>query len=359
MFSAAGGNSLRAPGTLSAPALVDSLGGDYPLLAIVGPTAAGKSVLAIEVAVRLHGEVVNCDSVQVYRGFDIGTGKVPPEERQGIPHYLLDTVEPDQVFTAGDYRQEAMRLLAEVKERRKLPIVVGGTGLYLRALLMGLFEGPQRSQALRARLAALGERRGREFLHRLLARLDPAAAARIHPRDTSKAVRAIEVCLLAHQPMSAMLQQGRAGLEGFRVLKIGLRPERRQLAHRINARVERMFASGLLEEARAMLARPDASRIKPLGALGYRQACAVLRGEMTPQDAMRKTQTATRQYAKRQMTWFRREGDICWFEGFGDEPEIQRRILAWLQQVWPGRTRAVLHSSGSGSPLESRKGNVA
>jgi len=323
--------------------MVDALGGDYPLLVIVGPTAAGKSALALALAERLDGEIINCDSVQVYRGFSIGTGKTPPEERRGIPHHLTDTVEPAQVFTAGDYRREALRVLAEVRARGKWPIIVGGTGLYLRALLVGLFDGPPRSEELRARLSALAEHRGREFLHRLLRRLDRKAAARIHPRDTPKIIRAVEVRLLARQPLSAMLERGRVGLQGFRVFKVGLCPDRRQLTQRINARVEQMFAAGLLEETRAMLARPDAGCIKALGALGYRQASTVLGRGLSLEDAVRETQAATRRYAKRQMTWFRREADIVWFAGFGDEAQIQAQVLEQLGQAWPD-------SGGRGAP---------
>ncbi len=305
---------------------------DYPLIAIVGPTAVGKSTLGLELAERLGGEIVNYDSVQVYRGFDIGTGKVPPGERRGIPHHLLDCVEPDQVLTAGDFRREALRVLTSVRQRGKLPILVGGTGLYLRALLLGLFDGPQRSESLRARLRALAERRGREFLHRLLRRLDPATADRMGPRDTQKVIRAIEVCLLSRQPLSALLARGRAGLRGFRVFKIGLNPDRAQVYERINRRVEQMFAAGLREETRGLLARPDVCRgaFKPLGALGYRQACAAVRGETSLEDAVRGTQAATRRYAKRQMTWYRREADVIWFAGSGDDPEIQRQVFNWL-----------------------------
>ncbi len=321
-----------------------------PLLVILGPTAAGKSALALTLAERLHGEIVNYDSVQVYRGFNIGTGKVLPEERRGIPHHLLDIADPDQVYTAGDYRREATRALESIRERRRLPIFAGGTGLYLRALLMGLFEGPTRSESLRARLNLLaacrssqshnGTEPGRpeqvhgsrrpDVLHRLLGRLDPAAAARIHPRDRQKIIRAIEVCLLARQPMSRMLERGRAGLEGFEAIKVGLNPDRARLHHRINRRVECMFTAGLIEETRAQLERWGASRLKPLEALGYRQAWAALRGEISQAEAVRETQAATRQYAKRQMTWFRRETDVTWFAGFGDDREIQRQVLDWL-----------------------------
>lgn len=336
-----------------------SLGGDYPLLAIVGPTASGKSALALALAQHLEGEIINCDSVQVYRGFDVGTGKVPPEERRGIPHHLIDAVEPGELFTAGDYRREALRVLAGVRERGKLPVVVGGTGLYLRALLLGLFEGPERSEDLRARLRASAERRGRQFLPRLLRRLDREAAERIHPRDTPKIIRALEVRFLGRQPMSALLARGRAGLQGFRVFKVGLDPDRKLLAQRINARVQHMFAGGLLEEARAMLARPNAGRIKALGALGYRQACALLRGERSLEEAVRETQGATRRYAKRQMTWFRRETDITWFAGFGDEPETERHVRDWLWQVWFAGVAPAARPACPSLPLEPFEGDKA
>jgi len=338
---------------------VGPLEGDDPLVVIVGPTAAGKSALAIFLAEHWAGEIINCDSVQVYRGFDIGTGKVATAARHGIPHHLLDVVEPGEIFTAGDYRQEARRVLEAVRQRGKLPIVVGGTGLYLRALLEGLFEGPQRSEELRARLAEMARRRGREFLHRLLGRLDAKAAARIHPRDTSKITRALEVCLLAHQPISRMQASGRTALRGFRVLKLGLSPDRQELARRINARVENMFASGLLEEIRAMASRPDAERIKPLGALGYLQAAALLRGEISREEAIRAAQAATRQYAKRQMTWFRRETGVEWFAGFGDDAEIQRRVLDWRVRAWHSAAGPEQRTLACESTLSARNGDSA
>jgi tRNA dimethylallyltransferase len=303
---------------------------EHPLIAIVGPTAAGKSALALALAERLNGEVVNYDSVQLYRNFDVGSGKLPVSERRGVPHHLLDCLEPSDVFTAGDYRREALKVLADLRARVRLPIFVGGTGLYLRALLAGLFEGPVRSEALRERLRTLAERRGREYLHRLLARLDAAAAARIQPRDTQKLIRSLEVCILARQPLSALQARGRAPLEGYGVSKIGLNPPRAELYGRINRRVESMFAAGLMEETHALLRHPDAARIKPLGALGYRQACAVLDGTASREEAVNATQAATRHYAKRQLTWFLREADITWFEGFGDDPDLQVRILETL-----------------------------
>jgi len=322
--------------------VVGALTENPPLVVIVGPTAAGKSALAIALARRFGGEIINCDSVQIYRGFDIGTGKVCGKERGEIPHHLLDIAEPTETFTAGDFRREALRILDELRGRGKLPIVVGGTGLYLRALLMGLFEGPERSELLRARLAEIAERHGREFLHRMLLRLDSTAGARIHPRDTPKIIRALEVCLLARQPISDMHARGRQALEGFRVTKIGLQPERGRLGERIALRAEEMFRNGLLDEVRGMLSRGDASRIKALGAIGYREARALLAGEMTQADAVGRTATATRQYAKRQMTWFRREKDVEWFAGFGDEPSVEREIWTWLQEKLGVRERGAL-----------------
>ena len=318
---------------IDAPITMNPSVGNYPLIAIVGPTAAGKSALALALAERLNGEVVNYDSVQLYRGFDVGSGKLPPAERRGVAHHLLDNLEPAGVFTAGDYRREALKVLADLRPRARLPIFVGGTGLYLRALLLGLFEGPVRSEALRERLRALVERRGREYLHRLLARLDAAAAARIQPRDTQKLIRALEVCILAKQPLSALHARGRAGLKGYLVIKLGLNPPRAQLYDRINRRMERMFATGLMEETQALLNHPDAARIKPLGALGYRQARTVLEGKASREEAISATQAATRHYAKRQLTWFRREADITWFEGFGDDPHVQSRIMETLGRM--------------------------
>ncbi|HVB29450.1 MAG TPA: tRNA (adenosine(37)-N6)-dimethylallyltransferase MiaA [Terriglobia bacterium] len=312
--------------------MVDEIGGDYPLIAIAGPTAAGKSELALCLAGHLGGEVVNYDSVQLYRGFDIGTGKLLPAERKGIPHHLLDCLDPAEPFTAGDFRREAMKALDGIRARGNVPILAGGTGLYLRALLLGLFDGPPRSEALRAELRALADRRGRVFVHRLLMRLDPASAGRVGPRDLQKVVRAVEVCVLARRAISALQARGREALRGYHSFKIGLNPGRDELYARINRRVEQMFAAGLEEETRRMLMRTDAQAIKGLGSLGYRQAAAALRGEITLEDAVRDTQAATRHYAKRQLTWFRREPDMKWFSGFGDDPALQRQAIEALKE---------------------------
>ncbi len=312
---------------------------DYPLVVIVGPTAAGKSALALALAECWDGEVVNFDSMQLYRGFNIGTGKLAPEERRGIPHHLLDSVDPDQVFTAGDYAREAAQALATIRGRAKLPILVGGTGLYLRALLVGLFEGPGRSEPLRARLSKMAERHGREFLHRLLRRLDPETAMKIQPRDAQKNIRAIEVCLLARRPFSALLAEGRTGLQGFRAVKVGLNPDQAVLDRRINARVESMFARGLTEEAQALFEGnkspllEETPRHGPYGSLGYPQAMAAVRGKIKREEAIHETQTATRRYARRQRTWFRREPGVQWFAGCGDDPAIQQDVFNYLAGV--------------------------
>jgi tRNA dimethylallyltransferase len=319
----------------------------YPLVAVLGPTASGKSALAVRIAAAFAGEIINFDSVQVYRGFDVGSGKLPPAERGGIPHHLIDLVEPNATFTAGDYRGEALRALELVRGRGSLPILVGGSGLYLRALLLGLFAGPRRSENLRRRLTELAERRGREFLHRMLLRKDSASAARIHPRDTQKVIRALEVCLLQRESFSTLLGRGREGLKGFHVFKIGLSPPRDELYRRIDARTEHMYASGLVDEVRTALARPCGAGMAPLEALVYRQALAYVQGSVGWETAVRDTQLATRQYAKRQLTWFRREPDVRWFEGFGGEPDVERQVLEWLENVLPTSSLHGLVSASS------------
>ncbi|HEV2424648.1 MAG TPA: tRNA (adenosine(37)-N6)-dimethylallyltransferase MiaA [Terriglobia bacterium] len=308
---------------------------DYPLIVVVGPTASGKSALAVRLALAFGGEVINFDSVQVYRGFDIGSGKLGLEERRGVPHHLLDVAEPGARYTAGEYRRQALKVLEDLRSRRKLPVMTGGTGLYLRALLLGLFEGPARSDELRRRLSGFAERRGREFLHRMLARKDRETAARIHPRDAQKVIRALEVCLVERRRFSDLLREGREGVQGFRALKIGLSPPRAELARRINVRTERMFAGGIMEEVREALGCAGAASI-PLEALGYRQARACVEGTMTHEEAIRDTQAQTRQYAKRQMTWFRREAEVQWFGGFGDDPVIEQQVFRWLASAVAG-----------------------
>ncbi len=292
------------------------------LVVILGPTGSGKSALAIALAQQFGGEVVSCDSVAIYRHFEIGTAKPTSQQRALVRHHLLDVAEPDQAFTAGEYARQARLAIHDIASRQRLPIVVGGTGLYLRALLDGLFPGPQRSEAVRRRLRERVQERGSPYLHRLLVRLDPAVAGKIHPNDVPKVIRAVEVCLASRAPMSQLWEQrGRDPLRGFRVLRIGLNPDREALYARLNQRACQMFDDGLVEETRALVARYGESGT-PLESLGYKQATQLLRGEVTREQALTATQQGHRNYAKRQMTWFRREPEVSWLAGFGDDPAV-------------------------------------
>jgi len=301
------------------------------LVVLLGPTGSGKTALSLTLARRFHGEIVSCDSVAVYRGMDTGTAKPTAEERRAVPHHLIDILPPDACMTAGDYSRLARETLAAMAARHRLPIVTGGTGLYLRALLEGLFAGPQRSEELRERLRLSAERHGPAWLHRLLGRLDRAAAERIHSNDHPKLIRAIEVCLAARQPLTEAWKAGRDSLAGFRIVRIGLDPPRGQLYARIDARAAKMFADGLVHETRRLIGRYGESP-RPFDSLGYRQARGVLRGELTEPDAVAATRQAHRNYAKRQLTWFRREPDVHWFFGFGDEPGISSQAVTLVEQ---------------------------
>ena len=303
-----------------------------PLVAVVGPTASGKSALAVWLAKRLSGEVIACDSTQLYRGFDIGTGKPCRSEREGIPHHLIDALEPEQSATAGGYRHRAMAVLEDLRLRQRLPILTVGTGLYLRALLEGLADAPRRSEELRERLRAEASEHGRGYLHGVLKHLDPESAARISPTDEQKLIRAIEVCLLAKKPLSQVHRDGRVPLQGWRALKIGLLPDREALYQRIHKRTDAMLAGGWLEEVRQLMARGQAENAKPFDFIGYRELRLVVRGEMTLEAARLAIQQATRQYAKRQLTWFRKDPAIHWFPGFGDDAETQRTAVDWLER---------------------------
>jgi len=312
---------------------VASLQAEPLLVVVIGPTASGKTALSVALAERFDGEIVNCDSVAMYREFDIGTAKPTAAERARAPHHLFDCVAPTGHVTAGEYARQAREVLDQIKARGRLPILAGGTGLYLRALLEGLFPGPQRSEELREQLRERVESRGSNYLHRILRRLDRAAAEKIHANDAPKLIRAIEVCLASRREMTDLWQQhGRDPLRGFRILRLGLDPDRQALYERINRRAKEMFRGGLVEETQRLLEEyGDAAG--PLSSLGYKQAVQLLRGELTSEQALQAAQQAHRNYAKRQMTWFRREPEVRWLRGFGDDAEIQSEAVTVTQHA--------------------------
>lgn len=319
----------------SLPGPLSNLSSERPpdplLVAILGPTGSGKTALSLELASRFHGEIVNCDSVAIYREFLIGTAKPTAEEQARAPHHLLDEIEPTAYTTAGEYARKARKVIQEIRERGALPMVVGGTGLYLRALLDGLFPGPERSEELRETLRARVSEKSAAYLHRILRRKDPKAAEKIHANDVPKLIRAIEVSLSGKQPMSQQWERGRDALRGFTILRIGLDPDRALLYERINKRVEKMFAAGLVEETKRLREKyGDAAR--PLETIGYKQAVQHLRGELDLKQAIAAVQQAHRNYAKRQMTWFRREPEVEWIAGFGDDPRVVEQAAGLAQQ---------------------------
>jgi len=316
---------------------MSSAASERPLIAIVGPTGSGKSELALRVAGEFAGEVLNCDSLQIYRYFDIGTAKLKLEARRGVPHHMLDAADPGEPSSAGEFARRGRAVLQEIAARGHLPIVAGGTGFYLRALVDGLFAGPARDDALRARLAER-ERARPGSLHRLLSRFDPGSAGRIHARDVHKLIRAVEVCLLTRRSLSAAFAAGRDTLLGFRALKIGVNPPREALYQRLDERCRWMFENGLIDEVRRILLLGFPPSVKPLESHGYRQALQYLRKELTFQEAVFHAQRNTRRYAKRQWTWFRQEAGLEWFNGFGDEAGVQAAVVA--------RVRAFLGDSG-------------
>jgi tRNA dimethylallyltransferase len=302
-----------------------------PLIVLVGPTASGKTSLAIHLAERFQGEIISCDSVAVYREMEIGTAKPSHEERALVPHHMIDIAWPDEACTAGDYSRQAREALTGITERNHLPIVAGGTGLYLRALIDGLFPAPPQKPGQRERLRNIASTRGPAYLHRILTRLDPAAAANIHPNDVPKAVRAIEVSLAANQPLTEQWQQGRDALTGYRILRLGLNPPRPRLYERINHRAAAMFDRGLIEETDRLIARYGQA-CRPLTSLGYAEASAVLRGDLTREQAVSQAQQGHRNYAKRQLTWFRREPGMHWLEGCGGDSDITDQAIRLVSQ---------------------------
>ena len=299
---------------------------DLPLVAVAGPTGSGKSDLALQIAESFHGEIVSCDSLQVYRHFDIGTAKLPERERRGIPHHLIDIIDPNELFTAGEYARLARATIADISARGRLPILAGGTGFYLLALLDGLFEGPARDQPLRDRLATREARRAGS-LHRILTKLDSASARKIHANDIPKVTRALEVCMLTQRPVSELFTLGRDSLRGYRTLKLGLLPDREVLYPRLDARCAWMFENGLVEEVRGILALGFAAECKPFESHGYKQALQHIRGELNLREAIFYAQRNTRNYAKRQITWFRREQDLVWLKDFGDASAIRETAM--------------------------------
>jgi tRNA dimethylallyltransferase len=301
------------------------------LVAVVGPTASGKSALGLWLAEQLGGEVIACDSTQLYRGFDVGTAKPSEAEQHAVPHHLLDVLSPAEKATAGGYRQMALPVLEDLRRRGRLPIFTVGTGLYLRALLDGLADLPQRSEELRERLRASAADHSPGHLHGVLERLDRAAAQKIGANDAQKLIRAIEICILARKPITEVHQTGRTPLHGWRALKLGLTPPREALYERIHARTEEMLSRGWMDEVRSLLATGLPENVKPFDFMGYRELRSVVRGEMTLEIARAAIQQATRRYAKRQLTWFRNEAGVHWFEGFGHDSKVQNAALLYLR----------------------------
>jgi len=319
---------LDGPSLEALPDLSNSIS---PLLVVVGPTASGKSALSLHLAERFSGEIVNCDSLQVYRGMDIGTAKPSLAERQSLPHFLFDVRNPDQVFTSGEYSRLGRLVLAEVTSRGHLPIVTGGAGFYLKALLEGLFPGPQRSEAVRERLVQLEQRRP-GILHRILTCWDAHTGLRIHSNDTNKLIRALEVMVAERQTLVSAFRKKRKALEGFRILKLGIRPDRGLLRTRICDRSQRIFDEGLIEEVRALRAQGYGPEAKAMESVGYKQAQSYLDQKTGIEEAISDTALRTSQYAKRQMTWFKRDSEIVWLEGFGDDPAVQSLAESHLKK---------------------------
>jgi tRNA dimethylallyltransferase len=325
------------PASLTPPAdapIVERRRPDLPLvLAVLGPTATGKSALALSLAERHGGEIVNCDSTAVYRGFDIGTDKVSDAGRRGIPHHLIDIADPTDEYTAARFAADATRVIRGILERGRLPILCGGTGFYYRALVRGLFPGPAADAALRARLSAIADRRGDAVLHRLLARVDAPSAGRIQPRDRKRVIRALEVYCLTGRPLTAHFADTVAPLDFAEAVAIALRVPAALTAERTARRVDEQFERGLLDEIRGLLARGVPEAARPFGGLVYRQALELLHGVRDEAATRALIAQENRQYARRQLIWFRKEPNLAWFDGPGDSPAVLARVeraLAFL-----------------------------
>lgn len=310
---------------------MSELQSNSPVVAIVGPTASGKSSLAIEVALKLDGEIINCDSVQVYREIQIATAKVPPSERKGVPHHLIDFVSPDVNYTAVEWASEAANKIEEVEKRGRMPLLVGGTGFYLRALRKPFFVSPKTDEQLRRRINALREKHGPEYLHRVLRRLDPRGAEQLFLRDWPRVQRAIEVFLQTGESIFIQREERPEPHESSRRLRIlALNPSREELYKRINERTEAHFQAGLVDEVQTLLARGVPANSNALGAHGYRRVVEHLQGARTLESAVEQTKLDVRHYAKRQLTWFRREEGVEWLNGFGEDPAVLRAVLKSL-----------------------------
>jgi len=300
------------------------------VVAVLGPTASGKSALGLALAERHSAEIINCDSTAVYRGFDIGTDKVPTDAQQGILHHLVDIADPSEVYTAAQYAHDAAAVIREVHARRKIPILVGGTGFYYRALVRGLFPGPGADPALRDRLGRIAARRGPERLHRLLARVDADSAARIMPRDQKRLVRALEVYFATGTPLTAHFAGTRSLIEDCEVAAVALRLPAAETARRVARRVEDQFARGIVDEVRALLARGVPPAARPFGGLVYRQIMELLHGVRDEAATRALIVQENRRYARRQLIWFRKEPTLVWFDGPGELPQVQGSVLRAL-----------------------------
>jgi tRNA dimethylallyltransferase len=301
------------------------------IIAIVGPTASGKSALGIEVALRLGGEIINCDSVQVYQQIEIATAKVPLDERRGIPHHLIDFVSPEVTFTAADWARAAIQTIDEIESRDRLAVLVGGTGFYLRALRQPFFPSPVTDENLRQRLTKIRERHGPERLHRILGKFDSVEAGKLNPRDWPRVQRAIEFYLQTGERISGQrtLRPSPPAM-ATRVRVLALNPPREELYARINQRTEQHFAAGLVDEVSRLLGEGVPAHSSALGAHGYRRVVEYLQGQRSLQSAIEQTKLDVRHYAKRQLTWFRREPGVEWIEGFGDDLQVQKKVLSRL-----------------------------
>jgi len=303
-----------------------------PIIAIVGPTASGKSALGIELALHLGGEIINCDSVQVYQGIQIATAKVPIEERRGVPHHLIDSVSPRINFTAADWARAAIEKMEEIEALGRRVLLVGGTGLYLRALRQPFFPSPPTDERLRGRLTRIRQHRGPERLHRILQRFDPAEAEKLNPRDWPRVQRAIEFCLQTGEPISRERPlRPEPPPAAARIRVFALNPPRAELYARINERTENHFENGLVDEVRQLLDEGVAAESNALGAHGYRRVVEHLRGQRDLRSAIEQTKLDVRHYAKRQLTWFRHESGVEWLDGFGDDPQVQAQVFARLR----------------------------